>query len=132
MGLVDDDTYINLDYFHDTMKDKDPSIPMVYSGCLIYFTWRYGIGGVNKEEWRFPFGGYGLFFSRGSIERMMQPLRCHQETNKTEFETSACKQLQKNYLYEKINFKRNSSVSDIAFQISSQLLFCLHSDDIVM
>ena len=142
--LIDDDTFINVKLFNNYMREEavDPAIPMVYGGCLIYKKWKIGAGAKRTTiEWNFPFGGYGLFFSKGSIERLIYPLNCKIDGSNDpyiepkslkpelrQFEIESCKQLNLNYAYEKDTYQQGSSISDIAAQLSARNDFCMHSD----
>merc|ERR1712151_511238 len=143
--LIDDDTFINVRHFNAYMNEEekiDPAIPMVYGGCLIQKTWKFGAGETRTSlDWNFPFGGYGLFFSKGSVERLIYPLHCKIDgkddsyieapsanPDLRQFEIEACKQLNLNYVNEKDTYKQGSSISDIASQLSARDDFCMHSD----
>jgi len=143
--LIDDDTFINVRHFNTYMNEAekiDPSIPMVYGGCLIQKTWKFGAGETRTSlDWNFPFGGYGLFFSKGSVERLIHPLHCKLDgkddtyieapssnAELQQFEIESCKQLNLNYVNEIDTYKQGSSISDIASQLSARNDFCMHSD----
>ena len=58
--IMDDDTYYNIDHFEAfmTMNIKDPSVAYAIAGCMVRSR-------VREVNFTFPFGGYGIIFSRG-------------------------------------------------------------------
>ena len=141
--LVDDDTYININLFQSYIQDINPSVPMVYSGCLLERTRHTQ---KNKAKtWYVPYGGYGLIFSRGSLERLFHPLHCNPQDNikptlledndmtLQQFETLACHRiLHDNLLDEKKLYRQGMSISDIALELSKRNSYCMHSDWMTM
>jgi len=122
--LIDDDTYINLDLFVSRMETKDPSIPITYAGHIFKL----------DEDYSFPWGGFGVIFSRGSLIKLIQPLHCVDDISyrySNEFETLACERLNQNTFGEKALFKEGMSISDLAYAISARPYFCMHSDHLV-
>lgn len=118
--IVDDDTYINIDLFSDFVNSKNSSIPVAYSGC--------------RENLITNMGGFNLFLSRASIQRLITPLTCApRKTNArglssiSEWEATICKQLEENVLGEYELFYPGMSLSDIAFEFASKKQFCLFS-----
>jgi len=143
MILVDDDTYYNMDLFQNFVRSwkEDPSFPRIEAGCLIKQPLHLG------TNFSHPFGGFGLVFSRGSIENLMRPLPCNVNTGTTSNEThgdpfyeNACRQLKLNWFGETPSFEEGMSVSDLMIAHSSRhayysqealntrLPFCFHSD----
>ncbi len=151
--IADDDTYVNIDKIvqmlieepsHDLeAKKKNKTItmttiypssetPLVLAGCRV----RSPESMVNLT---FSFGGYGTFFSKGSLQRLVQPLHCN-DTNAltTEFERGVCKKLlnKSNHEYpvsatiaEEGFYERGDSVNDVFYKYSRNIPhFCLHSD----
>jgi len=122
--LVDDDTYFNMDLFTKFVKGKNNTVPIVYAGCAMQFHPR-------NLMWTFPWGGYGVVFSRGSIENLIHPLDCKNNLSHSkmkDFELLACARIQDNLLGERDLFRDGMSISDLASAISSKKDFCMHSD----
>ena len=154
--LADDDTYINIDLLQSyisTRRDLSPNIPLVYSGCLLERTRKKQIN--IAKTWYVPYGGYGLIFSRGSLERLYHPLYCNTNQNKlitedditaildyeknhknmtiTQYEQLVCHRIVKdNLLGEKDLYKIGMSISDLAYELSSSKYYCMHSDWLTM
>ena len=78
----------------------------------------------------FPYGGYGLFFSRGSLIRLMQPLYCNGTAKG--YEEEACTRINGDLGHgladEATLFRQGMSIGDLmeAYTLSNQN--CLHSD----
>jgi len=119
--LMDDDTYINIDLFVSYMETEDPSKPLAYAGRIFPL----------QKNYTFPWGGFGVIFSRGSLMRLIQPLHCVDDVShrySDEFETIACERLNQNVYGERALYKQGMSISDLAYAISSRHYFCMHSD----
>lgn len=58
--IMDDDTYYNIDHVEAFMTTNmmDPSIAYAIAGCMVRSR-------VREVNFTFPFGGYGMIFSRG-------------------------------------------------------------------
>lgn len=138
--LVDDDTYVNMDRFEKevlcnmsgddnnstVMEDGADASAKVYAGCVVVAS------PGQLIQWTIPFGGWGTFFSRGAIKRLVMPLHCN-ETNLTQpFEAAACQRLTggEDLLSESQFFKDGMSISDLMGTLASQTEkpYCLHSD----
>jgi len=126
--IVDDDTYINMDMFTNFVTKKDSRIPMAYAGCL----YKREDELEKNISWAFPYGGFGLFLSRASLQRMMHPLHCYKENitqeDSLDFERMACARITENRIGEQKIFRPGMSLSDIAREISMSETFCMHSD----
>lgn len=85
--IMDDDTYVNV---HDLEKylmqpssteDKDDGnvpvssqTPVMYAGCRVRAP-------TNSIKWTFPFGGWGIYLSRGAMKKWMTPIDCTNQAN---------------------------------------------------
>ena len=145
--LADDDTYVNIDTIVKTMiiepkehqakgLDQEQSwfptqdVPVVAAGCRVRLP-------DNMGTITFPFGGYGTFFSNGSLKRLIHPLNCD-GINSAEFEEGFCtKLLQKDkstypmngLIGEQYFFKPGDSLNQVLYKYSKNVeRFCLHSD----
>jgi len=142
--IADDDTYINIDHIVELMmrgpqrragevdqlnaEFPTQDTPVVYAGCRVRAP-------DYKIKWTFPFGGFGTFFSKGSLQRLIQPLHC----NGTDagFEPEACLGLEpktnNNWaIGEKEYFKLGDSINQMMYKyIRNVETYCLHSDWLV-
>lgn len=144
--VADDDTYVNIDHIVKMMI-SDPeeleakgenqelsmfptsNTPIVLAGCKIRAP-------NHKLTWLSPFGGYGVFFSKGSLKRLIQPLYCNDDAS--EFERGSCNKL----LYKENNsyplnatiaeerfFEIGDSLNQVFYKYTREIEhFCLHSD----
>jgi len=134
--LTDDDTFIDIDLLRQTLlattDEKDdsavypnPNIPVVYAGCRVRHP-------MHQTNFTFPFGGFGLFFSRGALLRMIQPLYCNTTSLGTRgFEKEACERINDENavsIGEREFFKPGMSISDLMGLFVSSKNFCQHSD----
>ena len=80
--VVDDDTYYDMDIFHYEMTQtlqNDPNLPYVATGCRV-------TNGKDQEKGIvFSYGGFGLVFSKGSIERLLRPINCNSWRKKSQY-----------------------------------------------
>jgi len=56
-------------------EPQPPSKSTVYAGCLIRLT------PDENHKYAVPYGGFGVFFSKGSLERFAAPLECNSDDN---------------------------------------------------
>ena len=144
LAIIDDDTYLNLNYLTDVLPENFPSHEAyVITGCPLTY------------KFTFPYGGFGTILSRRAVENLLRPIHCagsnvdagtertdplpHTITNDL-FNTLACWRLKQNTFGEKSFFEDGMSVSDLMYAYSSGLLFtkvdewkngidfCFHSD----
>mmetsp|Transcript_5901 Transcript_5901/g.10139 ORF Transcript_5901/g.10139 Transcript_5901/m.10139 type:complete len:425 (+) Transcript_5901:129-1403(+) len=140
--LVDDDTYVNMDRFEkeillfnnntegEVIDDETDRSAKVYVGCLVFAP------PAKLIQFSFPFGGWGTFFSRGAIERLIMPLHCSTKkdsANRSPFEEGACRRLNSvddYHLQESPFFNEGMSISDLmaAFAGVTTSPYCMHSD----
>ena len=78
------------------------------------------------SSFHFTFGGFGTFFTRGSLERMTRPIYCNDRDDP--FLVKACAQLSKNRIGELDIFQEGDSVFDIFYKYAGLPNFCMHSD----
>jgi hypothetical protein len=144
--LADDDTYVNMDHILKMMI-TDPkkyeenggnlemirfppsNTPVVTAGCRARAS-------DHLLTWIFPFGGFGVFFSKGSLERLIQPLHCGD--NVDEFEQGTCaKLLHKEENASPMNitiaeerfFEVGDSLNKVFYKYARNIdHFCVHSD----
>jgi len=132
--LVDDDTIVNLSKIQDYLLLLDSSsveqsisplsTPVVFAGCRVRWP-------INMINFTFPFGGYGTFFSKGALQRMITPLYCNHTA--TGVEQEACERLVLSRkggsnLGESALFKPGMSVGDLMGEFARSDRFCVHSD----
>ena len=133
--IIDDDTYINMDSLVDMLlRDFSYEVPHLVAGCNFIF--------MVEELMPFPYGGFGSFISRASIQRLIQPINCTVANDKPSdpFTSAACWRLDQNNMGEKHFFTDGMSVSDLMHTFASQQPFsnatnwpkdagyCFHSD----
>ena len=135
--IIDDDTYINMDSLIDTLLTNFTyEAPQVVAGCNFVFMW--------KESMPFPYGGFGSFISRPSIQRLIQPINCTETYADGQlsdpFSRLTCWRINQNNMGEKQFFTDGMSVSDLMYKFSSEQPFskaaswpkdagyCFHSD----
>ncbi len=144
--VADDDTYINIENIVKMLIQEPANLerkgenqttaiypssesPLVLAGCRIRTP-------NHKLTWTVPFGGYGTFFSKGSLKRLIQPLYCNE--NSLEFERDVCNKLlnkeSNDYpvnatIAEEKFFEIGDSVNQVFYKYSRDIEhFCLHSD----
>lgn len=112
--------------------DFPAASPNVVSGCVFDF-----FGGLH-----FPYGGFGSFLSRASIQRLLQPIHCNNKTADGSiadpFTRHTCWRLRKNTIGERNLFADGMSIADLMHAYSSSQPFtdvqnwksgyCFHSD----
>jgi hypothetical protein len=135
--IIDDDTYINMDSLTDMLlKNFSYEVPQVVAGCNFVF--------LRKESMTFPYGGFGSFISRASIQRLLQPINCTDTYARGQlsdpFSRLTCWRINQNNMGEKQFFTDGMSVSDLMYTFSSEQPFskaaswpkdagyCFHSD----
>lgn len=134
MFLQDDDTYYNMVRMESFLQDKDPSIPLAESPCLLQRM-------HESDSFSFPWGGFGFILSRGAVANLIQPIYCNATTHAfDEFERNVCSRLEDDILGERRYFHDGMSVSDLmGAQVRNNLFthfsrdnsnwsYCLHSD----
>lgn len=150
--VVDDDTLINLPEIEKSLLhipsmesttssssssgefrnkiNQEPVIPpsttpVVFAGCRVRWP-------IHEVNFTFPFGGYGTFFSRAAVERMITPLYCNETA--TGFEQEACERiiLATNqggiHIGELPLFQKGMSIGDLMKVFTASGRYCLHSD----
>jgi hypothetical protein len=133
--IIDDDTYINMDSLTELLFKQFPiETPNVVTGCLFDF--------LEKDAMFFPYGGFGSFLSRASIQRLIQPIDCSTKNAQggivDPFTRFSCWRIQENLMGEKMYFEDGMSIGDLMHKFSSSQPFadvsnwragyCFHSD----
>lgn len=134
--FIDDDTYLNVDQVARYLRmSHPPDIPGVLTGCLIWMD-------VGPRAWGWSWGGYGVFFTRGSLERLLQPIDCESAETATDvFIQAVCRRLEQNQIGELSAFSNGMSLADLMHNYTyrhvyidvkewTDVGFCLHSDHI--
>lgn len=145
--IVDDDTYINIDHIKNYLltrpnkKTPLPSAPVIFSGCRVRWP-------NHEVRFTFPWGGFGTFMSKGSLQRWTQPINClfpykNPADDDDRFERNICNKykfgnassiIEQKYPFnatigEEIYFQNGYSLNDVFFKyIREEELICLHSD----
>ena len=124
-------------------SDADPSAK-VYAGCLVVHA------PAQVTQWTFPFGGWGTYFTKGALERLILPLHCDDNNNSSSssssnnttsdyllpstasFRHGACSRLVAgdDLLSEAKFYKPGMTIADILGAQASvkEKPYCLHSD----
>jgi hypothetical protein len=135
--IIDDDTYINMDSLIDKLlQNFTYESTQVVAGCSFNF--------LYKEAMTFPYGGFGSFISRASIQRLLQPINCTDTYRRGQlsdpFSRLSCWRINQNNMGEKQFFTDGMSVSDLMHTFSAEQPFakaaswprnagyCFHSD----
>mmetsp|Transcript_8130 Transcript_8130/g.18296 ORF Transcript_8130/g.18296 Transcript_8130/m.18296 type:complete len:487 (-) Transcript_8130:2245-3705(-) len=142
--IGDDDTYVNLEHIlevlvrqphrleskgisqeHSIVPTQDT--PVVWAGCRVRWP-------VWQGNFTFAFGGFGYFFSKASLERLVQPLYCspnHTVDLTSKYEKSACERLLKpedSLIGENNYYKHGMSLMDVWKAMTVVEPFCMHAD----
>ena len=153
--IVDADTCMNIDHVTNYLLTNRPNpniplptTPIVFAGCRVRSP-------DHQIKWTFPWGGYGTFISKGSLQRWTQPIDCDLSYNdktattsseKNEFARNICNKYTNKY--EKTNsssiektypfsatigeegyFENSNSLNDAFYKyIHKEEFVCLHSD----
>ena len=138
--IVDDDTYFGLDLLRDALAPYDAGKPWTWYSCLVDNGLKANTKHLPEAKDTFPFGGFGMALSRGSLERLLLPLKCDQggvggwvaasgyEGWRGDFESQACSRMSDGKMKERDLFKDGLALSDLIWEIASQAHFCMHSD----
>jgi hypothetical protein len=135
--IIDDDTYINMESLTDMLNNFPYDTPHLVAGCNFVF--------MRKQDMTFPYGGFGSFITRASIQRLLQPIYCKYLTSdgrqrSDPFNRLTCWRLNENLMGEKQFFTEGMSVLDLMYKYSSEQPFsnasnwhkdagyCFHSD----
>lgn len=123
--IVDDDTYINLKAIKIDLQALDAKNSRYLAGCMSRFP-------LHEINFTFPYGGFGSFLSKTSIQRFQERINCRKEEY-----SQICKRIDENIVREKQFFKNNMSVFDLMFEFvrteeyvnirSWRKGFCMHS-----
>lgn len=141
--IVDDDTYINIEHIKNYLLSKPsvkvppPTEPVIFSGCRVRWP-------NHQVKFTFPWGGFGTFLSKGSLQRWVQPINCkfsYSNSSSNEFERNICnKYLKKNSNHvnltyphsatigEERYFKNGDSLNNVFSKFIRNEVVCLHSD----
>ena len=130
--IIDDDTFINMDALIDMLlKDFSYEVPHLVAGCSFYY--------FMHGSMPYPYGGFGSFISRASIQRLIQPIQCADQSSDP-FIRLACWRIKQNNMGEKHFFTDGMSVADLMHAFASRQPFsnatnwpndagyCFHSD----
>ena len=106
----------------ENIEFPTPNTPVVWAGCRINL----------DRSTPFAYGGYGTYFSKGSLQRLMQPLHCDETA--AEFEQEKCVGLEPKTnnnasIGEKEFFQSGDSINQMMYKyVRNVETFCLHSD----
>jgi len=133
--LVDDDTSLDMSNLKRQTVDKvagggGAEQPLVYAGCAYPKTTKLDLATTG---WPFsvPHGGFGTFFTRSAIEKLVRPIHCdtnENSRNNNDDDTIICANLKENKIGELQVFHDGISVLELFYRYSALTNFCLHSD----
>jgi hypothetical protein len=149
--IFDDDTYVNMNRLRSYLSTLSSSAPMAIASVLLYLfnstipSWFIQRVLLPLDVWpsialTIPHGGYGTIFSRGLLERLVQPLRCKGHHHSSLFEANICRQVRLNRIGERTFFRDGMHLIDLmnAYVHNAEYLkvhewgqgpgFCMHSD----
>lgn len=134
--LIDDDTMVNVGkYIQAINKQSIPSdSAIVYAGCLTIER--------KRPFFRFsPYGGAGTFWSKESIQRLLEPIHCNstdaskgsppKSESRQQFVDNVCARIQENLILEKNLFKEGMYMFEFVEQVFQHSPNCFHSDWLV-
>ena len=134
--LTDNDTWMNVTKVTENLRANYPSHePLVLTGCLIWMD-------VEGHAWSWTWGGYGTFFSKATLERLLQPIYCDSDNSASnDFVRNVCRRLEQNLIGEQSAFRPGMSVADLMERYTfrhayldvknwTDVGFCLHSDHV--
>lgn len=106
--VVDDDTYYNMDgYFKEIVSTIESSQPYVGAGC------RVTNGRDMDSGIVFPFGGFGLSFSKGSLMRMLRPLSRDSPMENDKWQNATLAAIDENLIVEKETFRDGMNLAQM-------------------
>lgn len=149
----DDDSYVNLDHISEMLllqpqrleastgisQEHSPvpthDTPVVWTGCRVRWP-------VHEVNFTFGYGGFGHFFSRASLLRMLQPLYCNSTSTAphppdsaipmemASYEKHACERLKSEnaLIGEDKHFVPGMNLMDVWFNMTKLDPFCMHAD----
>jgi hypothetical protein len=132
--IIDDDTYLNMDPLTaDLVKYHPSNLPFAVAGC--------NFNSLKESGITYPLGGYGAFLSKAAIQRLLQPIYCDSNNEKSKEDHSVlnCWRMKFNAIGERQFFVEGMSVAELMQTYAAQLPFtgvkswektgyCLHSD----
>lgn len=123
--IVDDDTYMDLQAIKSELRAVDNNNSRYLAGCLTRLP-------IHQINFTFPYGGFGSFLSKTSMERFLERVNCRKGKS-----SPICKRIDENIVRERQYFKNNMSIFDLMFEFvkseeysnirSWRRGFCMHS-----
>ena len=106
---MDDDTYFNMEQFEQLVAQEEDATsrhdPAVFAGCLVRVP-------VMTLNFTFGFGGFGTIFNRASLQRLVEPIYCDNNSNHPQSK-EACAQVERNLIGEQKLFQDGMSVLEL-------------------
>ena len=146
--VVDDDTYVDVgNLYFSGLQNRNSSIQSILSGCMIALHQTHFI----------PYGGFGVLWSKATIQRLIEPLYCNNNNNgnnkgnnadtmskisKSMSQTAelTCSIIKKNWIGELYYYKDGMSLIDVILERvvaepfvdykNWTLGYCFHGDHI--
>lgn len=119
LAIIPDDTYINTFLLRQTLQQRYPSHqPYYVAGCQLEF--------LKAMHLAFPHWGYGSFFSRAAIQRLLHPIHCDANARNPRdsaalqnYATLACARLEQNAMGEHQFFREGMPLYQLMFRYST-------------
>lgn len=132
--LVDDDTMFQMDLLlEDHLQHfRADNSPTILAGCLNV------LPREQEEVDRFsPFGGAGTVWSRGALERLLQPIHCQEggsisgnkvPSSTRSFAKNVCERMKENLILERDLFEDGMYMFEFIERVYHRYPNCFHSD----
>jgi hypothetical protein len=122
--LMEDDTYVNLDLFQDEFYTRhnsniSSSVPWVLAGCIDFNQYLHLTAASV---------GFGILLSRGSLERLRQPIYCKEKVREDELTSSTCHRLEESRIGELSVFQEGMSLIDLWNGLVNHQPFSLYAN----
>ena len=118
--LVDDDTSVDIEKVKHQMLQNSSGDPFVGAACLF----------DRGYPFQVSFGGFGTFFNKASLLRLLQPIYCDEGRDDANVQ-SICLILHQNRIGELAVFRDGDSIFDLFYKFIAFTKFCMHSDWVI-
>jgi hypothetical protein len=122
--IIDDDTYLRMDAVVRQLQTHDSEQPVAIAGRFLQFfvkapIWHfvlrivglYGTTVIMPSLLSLPHGGYGSFYSRGTLVALHTPISCVHPMGR--FDVESCASLQANRMGERALFKDGMTLLEL-------------------
>lgn len=128
--IIDDDTYLNIHHLENyLLKSVDNSNvpkstePVIFAGCRVRHP-------IHEMKWTFPFGGWGIYLSEGTLKKWMKRINCE---DKKQENIEICRLYTNSSkgditIGEEKIFRNGMNLNEVFKSYLEQELYCLHGD----